>query len=172
MTDEVLVVRAQLGERAALAELLSRWRMPVWVYVRRMLDADRADDVTQEIWLSVVRGLPRLRDPDRFAPWLFTIARRSITDRLRGEYAQAEEPPVAGVVDDPAEAMVDRAALVSVLSELPVLEREILVLFYLEDLPVDVCADICGIPAGTVKSRLNRARRLLREHLEEKGYRP
>ncbi|MFI9598214.1 RNA polymerase sigma factor [Nonomuraea sp. NPDC052265] len=174
MTDELLVVRAQLGERVALAELLVRWRMPVWIYVRRMLDADRADDVTQEIWLAVVRGLPRLRDPGRFAPWLFTIARRSVTDRLRGEYAQAEKTSGFGdvVVEDPAEAMVDRAALVSVLSALPVLEREILVLFYLEDLPVEECADICQIPAGTVKSRLNRARRLLREHLEEKGYRP
>ncbi|MEV0233989.1 sigma-70 family RNA polymerase sigma factor [Nonomuraea sp. NPDC050786] len=167
-------MRAQLGERAALAELLARWRIPVWIYVRRMLDADRADDVTQEIWLAVVRGLPRLRDPDRFAPWLFTIARRSIIDRLRGEYAQAEKASGFGdmVVEDPAEAMVDRAALVSVLSALPVLEREILVLFYLEDLPVEECAYICQIPAGTVKSRLNRARRLLREHLEEKGYRP
>lgn len=174
MTDELLVVRAQLGERAALAELLARWQVPVWTYVRRMLDADRADDVSQEIWLAVVRGLPRLRDPERFAPWLFTIARRSVTDRLRGEYAQAEERSGAGdtAVEDPAEAMVDRAALVSVLSDLPVLEREILVLFYLEDLPVEECAYICRIPAGTVKSRLNRARRLLREHLEEKGYRP
>ncbi|MCK2218568.1 sigma-70 family RNA polymerase sigma factor [Actinomadura sp. ATCC 31491] len=174
MTDELLVVRAQLGERAALAELLARWRTPVWIYVCRMLDADRADDVTQEIWLAVVRGLPRLREPGRFAPWLFTIARRSVTDRLRGEYAQAEKTSGFGdtVVEDPAEAMVDRAALVSVLSALPVLEREILVLFYLEDLPVEECADICRIPAGTVKSRLNRARRLLREHLEEKGYRP
>ncbi|QFY09155.1 sigma-70 family RNA polymerase sigma factor [Nonomuraea phyllanthi] len=174
MTDELLVVRAQLGERAALAELLARWQVPVWTYVRRMLDADRADDVSQEIWLAVVRGLPRLRDPERFAPWLFTIARRSVTDRLRGEYAQAEERSGAAdaAVEDPAEAMVDRAALVSVLSDLPVLEREILVLFYLEDLPVEECAYICRIPAGTVKSRLNRARRLLRDHLEEKGYRP
>lgn len=174
MTDELLVVRAQLGERAALAELLAQWRIPVWIYVCRMLNADRAEDVTQEIWLAVVRGLPRLREPGRFAPWLFTIARRSVTDRLRGEYAQAEKTSGSGdmVVEDPAEAMVDRAALVSVLSALPVLEREILVLFYLEDLPVEECADICQIPAGTVKSRLNRARRLLREHLEEKGYRP
>lgn len=174
MTDELLVVRAQLGERAALAELLARWRRPVWIYVRRMLDADRADDVTQEIWLAVVRGLPRLRDPGRFAPWLFTIARRSVTDRLRGEYAREEKTSGFGdmVVEDPAEAMVDRAALVSVLSVLPVLEREILVLFYLEDLPVEECADICQVPAGTVKSRLNRARRLLRAHLEEKGYGP
>jgi RNA polymerase sigma-70 factor (ECF subfamily) len=176
MTDELLVIRAQLGEHGALAELLARWRMPVWTYVRRMLDADRADDVSQEIWLAVVRGLPRLREAGRFAPWLFTIARRSVLDRLRDEYAQAEETSgfggIAGegIAEDPAEAMVNRAALVSVLSALPVLEREILVLFYLEDLPVEECAYVCRIPAGTVKSRLNRARRLLREHLEEKGH--
>ncbi|WP_067175390.1 RNA polymerase sigma factor [Microtetraspora niveoalba] len=174
MTDELLVIRAQLGERAALTELLARWRVPVWTYVRRMLDAERADDVTQEIWLAVVRGLPRLREPGRFAPWLFTIARRSVTDRLRGEYAWAKEVPVAddAVTEDPTEAVVDRAALVGFLSDLPVPEREILVLFYLEDLPVEECAYICQIPTGTVKSRLNRARRLLREHLDKKGYRP
>ncbi|MFI7132295.1 RNA polymerase sigma factor [Nonomuraea sp. NPDC050153] len=200
MTDELLVVRAQLGERAALAELVERWRVPVWTYVRRMLDAERADDVSQEVWLAVIRGLPRLREPARFAPWLFTIARRSVTDRLRSQYAReelaardvaAEVPvegpvagpvagmaagPVAGMAAGPVagmvEAIVDRAELVSALSELPVLEREILVLFYLEDLSVEDCAQICRIPAGTVKSRLNRARRLLRAHLEEKGTRP
>ncbi|MFC4009140.1 RNA polymerase sigma factor [Nonomuraea purpurea] len=172
MTDELLVVRAQLGERAALAELVSHWRVPVWTYVRRMLDAERADDVSQEIWLAVVRGLPRLREPARFAPWLFTIARRSVTDRLRSQYAREELAAATDVgTEDPVEAMVDRAELLSALSELPVLEREVLVLFYLEDLPVEDCARICRIPAGTVKSRLNRARRLLREHLEEKGYR-
>ncbi|MFI6738564.1 RNA polymerase sigma factor [Nonomuraea sp. NPDC050451] len=175
MTDELLVVRAQLGERAALAELVDRWRVPVWTYVRRMLDAERADDVSQEVWLAVIRGLPRLREPARFAPWLFTIARRSVTDRLRSQYAREELAAPAVAAEDPVEAMVDaiadRAELVSALSELPVLEREILVLFYLEDLSVEDCAQICRIPAGTVKSRLNRARRLLREHLEEKGSR-
>ncbi|MFG1706893.1 RNA polymerase sigma factor [Nonomuraea sp. M3C6] len=174
MTDELLVVRSQLGERAALAELVARWRVPVWTYVRRMLDAERADDVSQEVWLAVVRGLPRLREPARFAPWLFTIARRSVADRLRSQYAWEGEELAAGdvVAGDPVEAMVDRAELISALSGLPVLEREILVLFYLEDLSVEDCAQICQVPAGTVKSRLNRARRLLREHLEERGYRP
>ncbi|SDI33666.1 RNA polymerase sigma factor [Nonomuraea jiangxiensis] len=173
MTDELLVVRAQLGERAALAELVLRWRTPVWTYVRRMLDAERADDVAQEIWLAVVRGLPRLREPDRFAPWLFTIARRSITDRLRAEYAEAEAfADVAAVSDDPAEATVERAELTAGLSALPVLEREVLVLFYLEDLSVEECAQVCRVPAGTIKSRLSRARRLLREQLTEKGWQP
>ncbi|GAA3690186.1 sigma-70 family RNA polymerase sigma factor [Nonomuraea antimicrobica] len=174
MTDELLVVRAQLGERAALAELVTRWRAPVWTYVRRMLDAERADDVSQEVWLAVVRGLPRLREPARFAPWLFTIARRSVTDRLRTEYAREEDALDQGApaADDPVEAAMDRAELAAALSRLPVRERELIVLYYLEDLPVEDCAQICGIPVGTVKSRLNRARRLLRQHLEEKGYRP
>lgn len=168
MTDELLVVRAQLGERGALAELVSRWRLPVWTYVRRMLDAERADDVAQEVWLAVVRGLPRLREPARFAPWLFTIARRSVTDRLRGEYGDRLEAlgEADALVEDPVEALADRARLLDALAALPLAEREILVLFYLEDLPVADCAQICGVPVGTVKSRLNRARRLLRAHLE------
>jgi RNA polymerase sigma factor (sigma-70 family) len=172
MTDELLVVRAQLGERAALADLVARWRVPVWRYVQRMLDADRADDVTQEIWLAVVRGLPRLREPARFTPWLFAIARRSVVDRLRTEYAREQETPVRDdmPVEDPGEAVAVRAELVGALASLPVLEREILVLHYLEDLSVQDCAQICQVPAGTVKSRLNRARRLLREHLNAKGY--
>jgi RNA polymerase sigma factor (sigma-70 family) len=173
MTDELLVVRAQLGERAALAELVRAWHLPVWTYVRRMLDAGRADDVTQEVWLAVLRGLPRLREPARFAPWLFTIARRAVADRLREEYGRAGETTDGEpVTDDPVEAATDRAALVTALSGLPVLEREILVLFYLEDLSLEDCAQICQVPLGTVKSRLNRARRLLRDHLTERGLRP
>ncbi|GLW11650.1 hypothetical protein Misp01_67780 [Microtetraspora sp. NBRC 13810] len=111
MTDELLVVRAQLGERAALAALVDRWRVPLWTYVRRMLDAERADDVTQEIWLAVVRGLPGLREPGRFAPWLFTIARRSVTDRLRSEYAGEREALAAVALALAVGAHARRAAL-------------------------------------------------------------
>ncbi|MEU7745924.1 sigma-70 family RNA polymerase sigma factor [Nonomuraea sp. NPDC049158] len=171
MADELLVVRCQLGEREALAELVRAWHAPLWTYVRRMLSAGAADDVTQEVWLAVLRGLPRLKEPGRFAPWLFTIARRTVMDRLRHEYGAAEaELTAEPVADDPAAALVDRAELVAGLAGLPVREREILVLFYLEDLSVEDCAQICAIPTGTVKSRLNRARRLLREHLMERGY--
>ncbi|MCA2175900.1 sigma-70 region 4 domain-containing protein [Nonomuraea glycinis] len=65
---------------------------------------------------------------------------------------------------------VDRAELIAGLSGLPALEREVLVLFYLEDLSIEDCAEICAVPPGTIKSRLHRARRLLRDHLEEKGF--
>ncbi|WP_250001138.1 RNA polymerase sigma factor [Actinoplanes sp. M2I2] len=64
MSDELLVVRWQLGEREAFAELVRAWHGRVERYVGRMLGrAD--DDVVQEVWLGVFRGLPRLRQPDR-----------------------------------------------------------------------------------------------------------
>lgn len=170
MSDELLVVRCQLGERDAFADLVRRWRDEVAAYVRRMLGSADVDDVTQEVWLAVVRGLPRLRQPDRFAPWLFTIARRAVANRLRAEYARPEVLDAEPTAEDDSVWVADRAAVAAGLAGLPVREREVLVLFYLHDLSVDGCAQVCGVPAGTVKSRLSRARRLLRAALIEKGF--
>ncbi|WP_236029664.1 RNA polymerase sigma factor [Paractinoplanes lichenicola] len=181
MSDELLVVRCQLGERDAFAELVREWHGAVERYVTRMLGRGD-DDVVQEVWLAVVKGLPRLREPERFAPWLFTIARRAVMNRLREAYAPTAEPldqpqPTSGrgistpVWEPPAsEAVVDREAMAGALAALPAREREVLLLFYLEDLPLDACAQICGVPVGTIKSRLHRARRLLREELTREGY--
>ncbi|MFF5110180.1 RNA polymerase sigma factor [Streptosporangium sp. NPDC000509] len=172
MTDELLVVRCRLGEREAFAELVRAWHDPVWNYVRRMLGPSRADDVAQEVWVAVVRGLPRLKEPGRFAPWLFTIARRAVADRLREEYARPEIPlEEERASADPIDALVESADLLSGLAGLPVREREVLVLFYLQDLSLEDCAQVCAVPVGTVKSRLSRARRMLREQLTEEGYR-
>lgn len=171
---ELLVVRSQLGERASFAQLVHDWHQPVWNYLRRMLGpAHSADDVSQDVWLAVLRGLPRLRTPDRFVPWLFTIARRAVLNQLRATYA---EPIPADVVpdtaaEDPADAALDRAVLVRWLSALPLPEREVLVLFHLGDLSLDECAEVLGIPVGTVKSRLFRARRAVRATAAAEGER-
>lgn len=170
MDDELLVVRCQLGERDAFADLVRAWHPAVQRYVGRMLGAPD-DDVTQEIWLAIIRGLPRLRQPERFAPWLFVIARRAVMNRLRDAYAAPEQPGDSEAPGgDEADAVVDRELVAGALAALPVREREVLMLFHLEDLPLEACAQICGVPVGTVKSRLNGARRLLRRELIRKGY--
>jgi RNA polymerase sigma factor (sigma-70 family) len=170
MDDELLVVRCQLGEREAFGELVRRWHPALERYVARMLGrAD--DDVVQEVWLAVVRGLPRLRNPGRYAPWFYAIARRAVSNRLREAYASpGPEPTAWPETDDTTEPVADREVLAGALAGLPPREREILMLFYLEDLPLRDCADICAVPVGTVKSRLHRARRLLRQELARKGY--
>jgi RNA polymerase sigma factor (sigma-70 family) len=170
MSDELLVVRCQLGEREAFTELVRRWHPTIERYVRRMLGAPD-DDVVQEVWLAVVKGLPRLRRPDRFTPWLFTVARRAVMNRLRDAYAHPEPETVGDVAGrDEAEEVVNRETLAGALAALPAREREVLLLFHLEDLPLEACAQICAVPVGTVKSRLNRARMLLRRELVRKEY--
>ncbi|SFC71410.1 RNA polymerase sigma factor [Streptomyces aidingensis] len=176
----LLVVRCQLGEREAFTELVHHWHDALRRYVRALAGSPQAaDDLAQETWLAVVRSLPRLRQPDRFAPWLFTIARRTVADHLRRDGTApvrtmppaadgpAEEPPTGG---DAFDGVLDTLQIQAGLDALPPAEREVLVLFHLQDLPLDGCAEVLGVPSGTVKSRLHRARRMLRTVLDEKGY--
>lgn len=172
--DALLVVQAQLGDRRSLAELVGHWHEPVWHYVRRMLDRPgTADDVSQEVWAAALKALPALKQPLRFAPWLYTIARRSVMDHLRERYREADplDGDLAGDAgNDEVAAVLDRKQVAEGLAGLPACEREVLILFYLHDLALEECAQVLAIPTGTVKSRLFRARRLLRDHLIEKGY--
>jgi RNA polymerase sigma factor (sigma-70 family) len=172
--DEWLVLRCQLGEREAFDPLIAKWHPLLWRYAVRLTnDADAAADVVQEVWLRALRGLPTLRDATRFRPWLFGITRRVLMDRLRVRYA---EPPMErlepGGIEEPwvDEERTDDFSLVqSELDRLPLPEREALVLFHLRELSLNEIAAIAAIPVGTVKSRLFRARQMLRTQLERKG---
>lgn len=168
--DELLVIRCQLGERAGFDALIARWAAPVAAYARRVThDRDAAAELTQEVWLRVFRGIDRLREPRRFRAWLFGIAHRAFADSLRRRYAalaiaDAVEPPDAPEPDHADLELVERG-----LERLPPVEREILILFYLQELSIAEVGEALGIAPGTVKSRLHRARYQLRHELEKQG---
>jgi RNA polymerase sigma-70 factor (ECF subfamily) len=173
--DELLVVRCQLGDRDAFDALIARWHPPVWQYVRRMTGGDQdAQDVVQDVWLRVFRGIARLRDGSRLRGWLFGIARRVLMDRLRREYAAPAvsdlDPGDLLAEPEPVDNEADLAALDAALDALPALERDVLTLFYLRDLSLADIAEVSSIPIGTVKSRLFRARTLLRTALAERSH--
>lgn len=168
--DELLAVRCQLGERAAFDELIRRWNDPIWRYLRRLSGSDDdAREMAQDVWLRVVRGIARLRDGSRLRAWLFGIARRVAMDRLRHQYATppAADVDVLDLADDgsPDSSEEDLEALQQGLDRLPVVEREALTLFYLRELSMAEAADVLGVPIGTMKSRLFRARHQLRRAL-------
>ena len=172
LADELLVLRCQLGERPAFDQLIGRWVLPLRRHVLRVTgDADAADELTQEIWLRVVQGIGRLREAAGFRPWLFGIAHRVLVDRLRQRYGAAAmvpvDPDLAGdAAADPAGDRESAARDVERgLQRLPALEREVLTLFYLEDLSLADLATLLDVPLGTVKSRLFRARQQLRQTL-------
>lgn len=175
LEDEWIAVRCQLGERAAFDELIRRWHGPIEQYVRHLSGDDAAQDIVQDIWLRVLHGIGRLRDPAKLRAWLFGIAHRTWVDTLRRKYAvviadieeaDRHEPPDPMV---PEELEQELAALEHELSRLPAVEREALTLFYLRELSLHEIAQALAIPIGTVKSRLYRARRMLRRELDRTG---
>ena len=175
LEDEWIAVRCQLGERAAFDELIRRWHGPIWEYVRRLSDDDAAQDIAQDIWLRVLRGIGGLRDPAKLRAWLFGIAHRTWIDTLRRKYAAVvadldeadrHELPDPIVADEHEQELT---AVEQELSRLPAIEREALTLFYLRELSLQEIAQALDIPVGTVKSRLHRARRMLRRELTGKG---
>jgi RNA polymerase sigma factor (sigma-70 family) len=171
LEDELLAIRCQLGEREAFDALIDRWHDPLWRYARRLAGTDdAASEVTQDVWLRVLRGIARLREPARLRSWLFGITRRVLMDRLRLKYANPDVVQVDDVELAAAEAGDDIEAELESMQEalirLPLVEREVLTLFYLRELTLVEVADILEVPVGTVKSRLHRARHLLRRELD------
>jgi RNA polymerase sigma-70 factor (ECF subfamily) len=171
--DEWLAVRCQLGEPEAFDEMIARWHAPIRDYVARLAGGDdAAHDIAQDVWLRVFRGIAHLRDGARLRAWLFGIARRTWIDHLRSRYAQPIADDAAALDDLPDDAQPaddDAAALREHVAALPPLEREAITLFYLDELALGDIADVLGVPVGTVKSRLFRARRLLRQKIDSTG---
>ena len=169
--DHLLAVRCQLGEEGAWRELVTRWQPRLWRHALGMLrERAAAEEVLQAIWLQVVRGLGRLREPARLSAWLHGVARRVIQERIRTSYAAAEQAvplddEVPGREADPAFQLELREEILLALETLPPLDREAIVLHYLNELPVDAVAAVCGVPVGTIKSRLHRGRLRLRAWL-------
>ena len=89
--DELIVIRCQLGERDAFDALIGRWHGPLWLYARRIAGSDdAAHDVTQDVWVRVLRGLPGLRDPARVRGRGCSASRgASLMDRLRAPLRRA-----------------------------------------------------------------------------------
>lgn len=170
--DELLVIRCQLGERGAFDALIARWAGPLAAYARRVTqDRDAAAELTQDIWLRVFRGIGRLRDPQRFRSWLFGIAHRAFADSLRQRYAALPlaEGNADAVIDETAPDHETLDLVERGLVSLPPVEREILTLFYLQELSIAEIAEALSIASGTVKSRLHRARHTLRYTFEKEG---
>lgn len=172
--DELLAIRCQLAEPEALDELVVRWHPALQRYVRGLLPTDdQAGDVLQDVWIGVLRGLARLREPAALVPWMFGIARRTVMTRLRVKYATAEVPiadldvPSTEAQDAEWDREVEWASVEQALTRMPVVERDVLVLFHLQELSLRDLAQVLDVPEGTVKSRLHRARKQMRALMTE-----
>jgi RNA polymerase sigma factor (sigma-70 family) len=160
----------------AFREIVSLWERRLFFYLRRLAgDEQEAWDLLQQTWLKALRGLGSIREPRRLNAWLYTLARRTAADRIRELAADRQRHADEAVLDEIADDSPDpeefeNAALVHWgLDRLELTQREILTLFFLEDFSLAEVGEILGLPPGTVKSRLHRAKTALREIIQREG---
>jgi len=165
--EGTLVRRAQAGDQAAFRALVSSHRDRAYALALRLTgSAADAEEVAQDAFVRAWRALPAFRREAKFGTWLHRIVARLALDR-RGQLvarAKREAPesdapePAAPPAGDENERM-----LALLLAELPERARAAVVLYYYEDRSVSEVAGILGVPEGTVKTLLSRARVSLRE---------
>lgn len=178
VTDELLVLAARGGSEDAFATLHQRWHRRLLGHAySRVQDPEAAQDIVQEAWLGIVRGLRELDEPERFAPWSLSIVTHKSADwirsrsrgrRLEQDYAEEQRVEEAHISSDPSEHEDDVDEVQILLRSLTREKREVLRLFYLEELDLGEIAEALDLPRGTVKSRLFHGRKELKEQLERR----
>jgi RNA polymerase sigma-70 factor (ECF subfamily) len=169
--DRIYVIQAQLGDDDAFMKLVDHYSGRLLYYIRRFLeDADRSDDVLQEVWLTVYRKINTVRDVSAFSVWLFRIARNRAIRLLRDEsrYVFVEQYDESNLIDDDRESLLfdDIDRLHRVLRTLSPSQKEAIVLRFFEDMNYQEISDIMGCSVGTVRSRIHYAKRELRKKME------
>lgn len=172
--DDVTLHKARRGDAAALGALVRLHAPLVHALVRRLADASRVDDLCQEILIKVVGAVPGFspNGPARLSTWILTIAHRHLVDASRRRSIDAtsldeglEVPARQPGPDDLFHQLEARQALEIAVRELPEAYRRAFVLAVVHEQPLDEVAEAEGIPVGTVKSRLHRARAALADRL-------
>jgi len=172
-TDASLVAAARSGDQAAFAALVRRYQGLVYaVCVRLLGDRDAAEDITQEAFIRAYLSLDRFRGTN-FRSWVLRIAHNAALDHLRAArrhpHLPLERAPEQRSQSEPALQVEQHgliAALEAALAALPPEQRAVVVLVDVEGLAYEEAAEVLGVPVGTVKSRLARARVRLRASLE------
>jgi len=184
LSDEDVMERCAMGSEAAFRALVQRYRTRIMNLVCRFInDRDRAEEISQEVFLRVFRNRERYRKTGKFSTWIFTIAvnltKNEIRSRVRhrGTFsldAMEEESSGQGVTFPDAKPLPDEdlnaheigQKVAEALRKIPARYREAVVLRDVEGLSYEEVGQILRIPGGTVRSRINRARLMLKERLK------
>ena len=166
--DDMLVARIGEGDRLAMQTLFARHRTPVYRWLLRFVGNETlAEDLVSDVFLDVWRQASRFEGRSSVSTWLMAIARfKAISARRRRADAELDES-VESTVADTADVVLEKKnrdeMLRAALTRLSAEHKEIIDLVYYHEKSVDECAQIIGVPSGTVKTRMFYARRKLAE---------
>ncbi len=185
ITDLDLVTRAIRGHESGFEELVKRYQRPITAYIFRMLgDYDLSLDVTQDVFIKVYNSLDKYRPEYKFSTWIYRIAHNAAIDHMRRNSMQTssiETENADGAYELQLESSLPspekdrersewRAEIDAVVKCLSPSYRDLIVLRHSQELSYDEIAEVTGLPLGTVKNRLFRAREMMRELFIERGF--
>lgn len=179
MTDageHLPIQQARKGSADAWDVIFRRYQLPVYAYVCELVrDREASLDIVQETFINAVRHVGSLREDSKFGGWLFGIAHQKCVQRWRSEARQelllgevAEELPAA-FAEGPAELFIRKeqeAEFMDLVKSLPVAQRSVLLLHFIEDFSIEEIAVITAAQPGTVKSRMHYGKKALRALIE------
>ena len=185
LSDGELVADAIGGRSTGFEELVRRYQRPIINYVFRMIgDYEAALDVTQEVFIKVYNSLAKYSSDYKFSTWLYRIAHNAAVDHLRRNSVGTQSLE-AESTDGTYELQLEsrgpspeqdhersewRNEIESVVRCLPPAYRDLILLRHSRDLSYDEIAEVTGLPLGTVKNRLFRAREMMREIFLSRGF--
>lgn len=174
LAERTLILRCQLGDESAFERLVRTYHRSLRYFVRQLVGStDTADDVLQEVWITVYRKIVTLRQPEAFVAWLYAIARHKVYHAIRrpSHLQLAEDDEL--LEHEGEDRSIERFDAMLIHEALRLLQpehREVLILRFFEEMSYSDIAKVVRCPIGTVRSRLNIAKKRLREHFERTGY--
>ena len=173
ISDEVLARRVQKGDTEAFGELVTRYEKKLARYGTKFLsNPEDITDLVQDVFLKAYQNMKRFDATLKFSPWIYRIAHNEFVTALRKRsrrpliHVDFDTFMTHPVYDDPSEREREqkemRVVLEKGIEELPDKYREVLILFYLEELSYQEVADVLHVPVATVGIRLKRAREKLK----------
>lgn len=185
--DLKTIRRCKRGEEAAFAEILARYRGPIYNLCYRMSrNPEDARDLAQEVFIKVFRLLDRFDEEYAFSSWLFRIASNHCIDHLRrnrmrflsldgvagpdGEEFEVQLPDEGPGPDTVLERSEAVARLEEVIADLPPHYKAITLLRHQQQLSYEEIAEVLQLPLGTVKARIHRARAQIQQMLADRSY--
>jgi RNA polymerase sigma-70 factor (ECF subfamily) len=185
LSDAELIHTSIGGREESFEELVRRYQRPIVGYIFRMLgDYDSSLDVTQEVFIKVYNSLHRYSSDYKFSTWLYRIAHNATIDHIRRNSANTQSIET-DCGDGSYQLQIEsrdpspekererkewKAEIEAVVKRLPTAYRELILLRHSQDLSYDEIAEVTGLPLGTVKNRLFRAREMMREIFIGRGF--
>ena len=167
--DELLILKCHEGDTKAFELLIKRWNKKLIYFACKFThDVETAQDVVQNAWIAIHKGIFKLQDPSKFSTWAFRITYNKSMDALRHAKIKSEVELNDQVdIEDEIEPDDSWSTIDKLLKKLPKQHKLILTLFYLEQQSIKQIASVLELPEGTVKSRIFYARELLKRKYKE-----